>query len=56
MYSLGENWGKIYEICFYGLKKKPNDELLTNVMEILADYDKKYGIKYKISFGEIKVK
>ena len=56
MYSFGENYNKIFEICSNGLNENPDDELLTNVMRVLNDHDAKYGIKYKIVHGVVNFK
>jgi hypothetical protein len=53
MYTLGQNWNQLFEICWNGLKIKPNDELLTNVMKVLMEHDDKYGTGYKIRSGTI---
>ncbi|MBM7598262.1 hypothetical protein JOC34_000619 [Virgibacillus halotolerans] len=53
MYSLGKNHEKIWKICVEGLSANPNDELLLNVSQVLRDYDKKYGIGYRITQGTI---
>lgn len=54
MYTHGRYWNQIFGICNEGLSENPDNELLKNVRSILLDYDKKYGIKYKITTGTLK--
>ena len=55
MYSLGEHYNKIFNICIEGLKEDKDNELLKNVMKVLSEYDNKCGVKYKITHGTIKI-
>lgn len=55
MYSLGEHYSKIFNICNEGLKEDKDNELLKNVMKVLSEYDNKYGVKYKFTHGTIKI-
>lgn len=56
MYCLGDDYSKIFKICYEGLNENPNNELLKKVAKVLGEYDDKYGIKYSVQSFSLNVK
>ncbi|EOO11357.1 hypothetical protein [Bacillus cereus] len=53
MYSLGEDWNELHEVCRRRLNDNPNSTLLKDVMEVLNEFSRKHSIDYKITTNTI---
>lgn len=53
MYSLGEDWNELYEVCRRRLNDNPNSTLLKDVMGVLNEFSRKHSIDYKITTNTI---
>ncbi|MGG1147055.1 hypothetical protein [Bacillus wiedmannii] len=53
MYSLGEDWNELHEVCSRRLNDNPNSTLLKDVMGVLNEFSGKHSIDYKITTSTI---